>query len=317
MFSKFLLLAGTALLLTGCVTDGGPTDVKGRSLKIESEGAFQPSESRFNTFAFLKPSGEYLTEAKERNNGQGWMETIIWDSGRSFVMIEFINVAWFAPSEERRMADIEVFRELSKRFPVPDDSFVELDQVSPRTKGWFATSGPCSVGSFAKRFKGLTPYDNDHGNADAIVRFGTCGDDLVVSPEQFVQGIDLMTDKDKEQIANSFVGMPPLVARSTPVAKKPLVSLKGSWDGVAENLRGTVTRETAAQIEFTFSLPNENTKCDGVTVNANKTTETGRWTFDCTNGLTADGIWTNRASQAFTASGSDTEKRKISFTLGS
>ncbi|WP_288349939.1 hypothetical protein [uncultured Thalassospira sp.] len=313
MLSRLCFALVMTASLTACVTDGGPTDVKGRSLKIDDKGSFTPTESRFNTFAFLKPSSDYITDAKQRNNGQGWMETIIWDSGRSFITIEFINIAWFSDSNERRFANVDIFTKLAKKFPVSKDDFVELDVISPRTKGYFAQNDKCIVGSFTKRFKGPTPYDNDRGLPDAVVEFGTCGDKFSVSPEEFIHKIDLITEDDKKNIASAFSNVNPL-----PGAKKlPLTTINGSWAGLVDEFSGSVTRETAAQVEFNFSLPDESAQCTGTAVNAQKTTLTGRWELECTNGLHADGIWTNRPGQNFVASGSDTEKRRVQFELRS
>ncbi len=313
MLSRICLAFIMSASLTACVTTDGPTDVKGRSLKIDTKGSFTPTESRFNTFAFLKPASDYITEASERNNGQGWMESVYWDSGRSFISIEFINVAWFSSSTERRLADVEIFTKLAKRYPVSQEDFTELDVISPRTRGWLAKNEKCSVGGFAKRFKGPTPYDNDRGLPDAIVRFGTCGDRLIASPEQLVQKIDLITDNDKKNIASAFSDVNPL-----PGAKKlPLTTINGSWAGLVDEFSGSVTRETAAQVEFKFPLPDESAQCTGTAVNAQKTTLTGSWELECTNGLHADGIWTNRPGQNFVASGSDTEKRRVQFELRS
>ncbi|MHC8493033.1 hypothetical protein ACTU44_09995 [Thalassospira sp. SM2505] len=315
MLPRLLIPVILAATLAACVTTDGPRDVKGQSLKIEDKGTFQPIESRFNTFAFLTPSKEYITHARQRNNGQGWVETITWDSGRSFIEIEFLTTAWFSINTEERMADRTIFSQLAKKFPVSGDSYAELDQVSPRTKGWLANTGKCSVGGFAKRFKSHTPYDNDRGWSDAVVRFGTCGDNFTVSPEELVQKIDLITEADKVSIAAAFADVGPLPGAQKSGPKKPLTTMKGSWQGVSDELSGVITRETAAQTEFKFTLSEQNAECSGITVNAEKTTETGRWKITCTNGLSADGIWTNRSFQNFIGSGSDTEKRKIMFEL--
>lgn len=317
MLPRTLSAMMIAASLCACVTDDGPTDIRGRSLKIDDAGGFQPAESRFNTFMFLKPSSEYVTKARERNNGQGWTETVEWNKGREFVEIEFINTAWFSQGTERNVSDQSNFERLARKFSMPSDSFVKIDQVSPRIKGWIAQNGICSVGSFAKRFKGLTPYDNDRGLSDAVVYFGTCGDDFTVTPEEFAQKIDLITKDDKAHLVSAYAGLKPVSAKKKPTHRDPLVSLTGRWDGVSETMSGAVERQTAGQITFSATLTDTGTDCTGTAVTAQKTTMTGTWTLTCANGLAADGIWTYRDNQPFVASGSDSEKRRVTFELKS
>lgn len=313
MISKFSIIASALLLLTGCVANDGPTDIGGRSLKLEKQGGFQPAESRFNTFAFLKPSTQYLTQSTERNNGQGWMETIIWDSGHSFIEIEFINTAWFSLATEDRMLEVESFKKVADRFNIPPNTFVQIDRVSPRTKGWIASTGKCDVGRFAKRFKGLTPYDNDRGYSDAVVSLGHCGGDLTVSAEILAQQIDLMSDTAEKQISAAYARVGSLKEPKKPEAPKELTKLSGSWKGISEQIDGTASRKGSAQYDFAFTAAR--TDCSGTAVTSKSSNITGTWSLTCDDGKTADGIWINREAQDFIASGADSEKQAILFKL--
>lgn len=315
MHLRSIALSLSAIVLSACVTDGGPTDVSGRSLKLEQLGGFQPAESRFNTFMFLEPSSQYMTNSTQRNNGQGWSETVIWDGSRSFIEIEYITSAWFSRSTEDRMLEADNFDVIANRYSIPTNAYVQLDQVSPRTKGWIASTPECKAGQFAKRFKKATPYDNDRGYSDAVVTFGTCSNKLVVSAETLAQKIDLMNDSDKETIAAAFSNVKPLELPKKPEPPKELTRLTGSWQGVTENLEGQASLKGAAQYEFSFELATTGTSCSGSAITEKSSRTNGTWSLNCDDGMFADGIWTNRETQDFIASGADAEKRAILFKL--
>lgn len=315
MLLRSIVLSLSAVMLSACVTDGGPTDVSGRSLKLEQLGGFQPAESRFNTFMFLEPSRKYITNSTQRNNGQGWSETIIWDGSRSFIEIEYITSAWFSRSTEDRMLDVDNFDIIANRYSIATDAYIQLDQVSPRTKGWIASTPECKVGQFAKRFKKATPYDNDRGYSDAVVRFGTCSDKFLVSAETLAQKIGLMNDSEKEMIIAAFSSVEPLKLPKKPEPPKELTRLTGSWQGVTEKLEGRSSLKGAAQYEFSFELATTGVSCSGTTITDKSSKTNGTWSLSCDDGMSADGIWTNRETQDFIASGADAEKRAILFKL--
>ncbi|MEQ9344954.1 MAG: hypothetical protein RIG26_00790 [Thalassospira sp.] len=318
MFIKALSTIGLTLSLAGCVTGQGTTDAGGRSISLESHGNFQPQESRFNTFTFLKPSREYVTESEERDNGQGWNEDVKWENERYFFAIQYINTAWFSTRTEARMLEVEQFKRLANAYQIADLNFVQIDQVSPRVKGWIASNGKCSAGLFAKRFKGLSPYDNDRGASDAVVSFAGCSQ-FAASVEEIMQGIDLMTDEEEAKLAVTYAEIGTLnePASARTGITEELSVLTGSWDGVSESLSGDVRKKGAAQIEFSFTIPETGADCVGTAVTSSMSDLTGTWKLSCDDGSSADGIWTNRETQPFIASGSDSKKRPVSFKLQS
>ncbi len=316
MFIRAISAVGMTLVLAGCVTGQGTTDAGGRSLSLESHGSFQPADSRFNTFTFLKPSSEYVTESEERDNGQGWNEDVKWEDERYFITIQYINSSWFSPHTETRMLKGEQFKRLANAYLITDSNFVKIDQVSPRVKGWIATNGKCSAGLFAKRFKGLSPYDNDRGTSDAVVSFAGCNQ-FSASAEKIMQGIDLMTDKEEAELASIYAEIGKLnepTSARTGITEE-LSTLTGNWDGISEKLSGEVRKKGAAQIEFSFAISETGADCVGTAVTSKSSELTGTWKLSCDDGSSADGIWTNRETQPFIGSGSDSEKRPVMFKL--
>ena len=317
MFSKFLLLAGTALLLTGCVTDQGLTDRSGRSLSLDDEGGFEPSESRFNTFNFLEVSQKYSTQALERDNGRGWTEIVRWDGGKSYVLIQFVNTAWFGRSTEDHALDGEDFRKAAAKLGISEDNFQKIDQVSPRTKGWIAGNENCVAGLFAKRFKKATPYDNDRGYSDAVVEFGGCSQ-FAVSPEAMMQGINLISDKDEAKLVAAYSGIGSIKKNTwSPKTQNQTWTFNGTWDGVSSDITGEVKGKGAAQFDFSFVIAETNAACSGTAVTGKGTGNTGTWKLTCDNGSDANGIWTKHDGQPVKGGGVDNKKRRLSFEFQS
>tara|TARA_R100001509_G_scaffold8778_1_gene4949 strand:- start:262 stop:1224 length:963 start_codon:yes stop_codon:yes gene_type:complete len=314
---KHVIAAGFLLSLASCASDHGLTDAGGRSLSLSPSGGIQPSESRFNTFLFLEPSVAYLTESFERDNGRGYIEEVYTKGRGTFFSIEFVNTAWFSFSTEDRMLDQSQFRKLANNFYIPESSYVKIDQISPRIKGWIATTGKCSVGEFAKRLKIGTSYDNDRGYADAVIRFGSCSR-IIAPPKEIAQRIGLITEAEKQQLRITYQSIGTLKAPapkgSETVRSEPEV-FDAQWEGISNSLTGSVTRKGAAQYNFDFDVAEQKTSCTGTAVTAKSSRLTGTWQFSCENGLTAKGIWNGKTDQPITGEGYDQNKRKITFKL--
>tara|TARA_R110001583_G_scaffold128596_1_gene280364 strand:+ start:13253 stop:14224 length:972 start_codon:yes stop_codon:yes gene_type:complete len=305
-----------ATIVTGCVTNQGLTDAGGRSMSLEAKGPFSPADSRFNAFVFLEPSKDYSTDAYERDNGRAWSEVIAWDGKYSFFDIQLNTDAWYAQSTEARMLDKSQFIKLANKFGIPESNFTEIDQVSPRIKGWIASKGDCSIGRFAKRMKGLSAYDNDRGLSDSVVQFGTCSH-LIASAETIAQKIDLITKTEKAELAQKYAKIGPLSAISLSKKPAPELHFNASWDGVSDNISGDVEQKGAAQTSFKFHINEQDTDCEGTSVTATSSKSTGRWKFTCENGLSATGIWQKKPDGKTTGSGFDAQKREIKFNLTS
>lgn len=314
---KHIIVASFLTVLAGCVSDQGLTDAGGRSLSLDSGGSIQPSESRFNTFLFLEPSIAYTTESFERDNGRGHIEEVYTKRRGTFFTIEFVNTAWFSMSTENRMLDQAEFRKLANNFYIPESSYVKIDQISPRIKGWVATTGKCSVGQFAKRFKVMTAYDNDRGNADAVIRFGSCAH-LVATPQEIAQRIDLITETEEQQLALTYqsigkLNAPKAQGNSTTPTEPEIFT--GQWEGVSNTLTGKTMQKGAAQYSFDFDIAEQKTSCAGTAVTSKSSRLTGTWQLSCENGLSAKGIWNGKIDQPISGEGYDKNKHVITFTL--
>lgn len=313
ILSKLTALS-CGLLLTACVSDGAPRDSIGRSMSLESKGSFQPYQTHFNAFTFLKPSQTYKTESIERNNGSVWTEQIISDKDSIFITIEHVNVAWFRQSTEDDMLDRNTFRKLATEFDIPEDKYVQIDKISPRTKGLIATNGKCTVARFVKRLKVLTGARNERGYPDTAVIFVNCGDSLTIPAEELVQKIDLITEAERTELAKTYKNIGPLTPKD-----KNKVQFTISWDGIAKDMQGEVklTAKGAAQTDFTVTIAEPTMTCDGTSITDDKTQWTGTWSLTCSDKRTANGVWTSLGKgKGQVGTGQDNKGKDVEFTIG-
>lgn len=311
MISKFLIIGGTVLLLTGCVTTNGPVDAGGRSMKLDEMGYFDPIQSRFNTFRFLELSPFYTTNAKQRDNGKGWQETVTWNAG--FIHVEHVTDGWFSRFVEDDMLEGEAFRKLAERYSIDQSNFAKIDIIGSRLKGWVGKQGKCVAGAFSKRTKPLSPYDNDRGYADTAVFFGGCRN-FIVTPTSFAQRFNIMSETDKKSVETTWQGLG-ILKHPIDFPKGESFNVSGEWRDVTPKFEGVAAPMGQDHFSFNIWVPEKELKCNGIAKNSNGEQSGRTWKFTCENGQSAEGIWMKRKNRPLIASGADNEKRPVLFKI--
>ncbi|MFH1803852.1 MAG: hypothetical protein ABID63_03060 [Pseudomonadota bacterium] len=320
MVIRTLFAAGMAMMLAACAAQTGSVGVHDETAAWDDVGHFQPHESRFNSFLFLKPWKGYKTRVSKRENGIHWKEEIITTYGPLnevgiFLTIEYTDSADFSLETENRMLKRASFENLASKFPMPSDGYKKIDQNFPRIKGWVATTGKCSVGHFAKRFNHKAPFESKNTYSNAIVQFFLCSN-LLVTPVEFANRIDLISENEKQQIRQAYQSfeIPPFPepAKNPPEPH----AFAGEWESISSNLKGPVHRINNNRLVFSLETESPEVSCSGFIINSKMSTHTGTWNLSCNDGKTADGIWNMPFDgRPITGSGFDTRKRKITFEL--
>jgi len=320
MFIRALFFAGMAITIAACATQTGSIDARNDTTVRNDVGHFQPYESRFNSFLFLKPWKGYKTRVLKRENGLLWKEEIYTTYGPLnkvgfFLTIEYTDSVGFSLETEERMLNRESFENLASDFRMPSDTYKKIDQDFPRIKGWVATTGKCSVGRFTKKFNRKAPFESKNTFSNAIVQFGIC-DDFLVTPTEFANRIGLISENEKQQIRQSYQSLEiPPVPEPVKYPTEPH-EFAGEWEGISNDLKGTVRRINKNRLVLSFETGNPKILCSGFITNSRMSTHTGTWNISCEDGKTADGIWNMPFDGGQIAgNGFDASKRKISFEL--
>lgn len=312
MFLRQIISLSFVFILTGCVTDGGPIDTAGRSVKLGKLGSFEPDESRFNTFRFLEPTAFYKTNAIQRDNGRGWIETI--KARKMFFEVQHMTDAWFSRFVEDDMLEGESFRSIARKHNIDEENFVKLDEVGSRLKGWVAYQGKCVAGAFSKRLKPRGPYDDDRGYADTAVRFGGCAYNFKKAPEQIARDFDFLDQADIAALHIAYEPIGPL-NHDIEFPDGERFGLSGEWKGVAPEIMGYAAPMGKDHFSFHFSIEQTGSACVGTVRNSNGEQSGRTWTLRCDDGRTAGGLWMMRKNRPLIASGSDDQKQPVLFRI--
>lgn len=299
--------------LSACVSTSETVDKGGRSIKLEKKGKILPTESHFNTFAFLEPSRFYETQTIERNNGAVWTELVGSQPSQILIAIGHVNIAWYSRSTEEDALNLD---NLKKEFPstaqvFTDKDYTKIDQLSPRIKGWIASNDQCDAGNVAKRLKTIGGARNDIGYSDTIVRFMSCGNKMTVSAAQFVQKIDLISDSAKRDISRKYKSVDFVLTDEQDAA---VISI--DWPNVLDEQFGylLLSKVHDNMQDFTANFETVKTSCNGIFKTDDKSGWSGTWTLSCLNGSESSGEWTKLGGdKGKMATGKDSKGQNVTF----
>lgn len=186
-------------LVAGCAADH--RDSGGNPMILSEAVETLPTESRFNTYALLTSAPDAPLMRMIRDNGNHYIEEI--DAERFELSIEHATQAWYSRTMRAEYDDPETL--VADLDPSKISNLRKIEGSVPNSRGAAFDYGRCTIAAFVTRLKSQTLYDNDHYQADTVVRIMDCRSALPRmsgrAVDRFIRELDFMTDRDREHIA--------------------------------------------------------------------------------------------------------------------
>ncbi|WP_143181944.1 hypothetical protein [Thalassospira sp. TSL5-1] len=276
-------------------------------LNMNEGKRFEPDQSRFNFFLFLRPENDYITRRSSYPEGLGW-EKIQW--GTSNVEIIYRKSSPLPPEISKSIKDGNEFYSLAKINRIPFKNFTNVKYFTPTAEGWIGQNGNCIAGFFSKRLKSIS--DDSKTYTNVAVRISACSR-LTDNAKSIVSKFKYLTTDNSLLLKNMYIPTGTVNQTSGFPYGKPEIS--GSWSDIGSHFKTTGIRQSVTQVTFSFQRTKNGSTCTGNIISF-QILSSGNWEITCSNGDGATGTWiTSRKSLEFIATGLDKKEEKVQFKI--